>query len=246
MKGVENLINAPNDKEFVFHDGTRARNLLDLVSKLENMPDHAFHHFVNLHKNDFANWIEHILSDKRFSDRLRTTDSRLETIQMVKDRINEISLGIPVGGSLIKMSKLEDHVEEHHIDEAQVASHHEVEHHSEHPEHKVEEKVTHLEEHGEEHGVHHRDDDTSRVMDKPVEEKEKGGHSKKWFKLFSKKNTDEKRLEKIELVEERKHMSENELKEELMHDEKENTLWILLYFALILLIITLLVYKLFL
>lgn len=271
LKGVESLINAPHDKEFVFHDGTRAKNLLDVFSKLETMPDHAFHHFVNNHKNDFATWTEHVLSDKHFAQILRTTTSRLETIQMIKDKINDVSLGSSIGMSLIKVPKLEDHTPNHHPSEN---------HDKKESKEVVKEQL--------------KEDSTDNSTEKTVEShKEKSGH--KWLKLFSKRHKDEKKLEalasreekvvakeekktvkeekqdskeqkaiakeekkaikeeklivkedKAVIKEEKKHHADKELPEEIVGDDKENTLWVILYFALILLIITLLVYKLFL
>jgi len=250
------LINAPHDKQFVFHDGTRSKNLLELVSKLENIEDHEFHQFVNHHKNDFSNWIDHVLSDKHLADKLRTVNSRSETIQLIKDKINDMTLGPTIGSSILKVSRLEDHAEQHHTEH--IAGH---EHHAENQAHHVE----HVEEH--EHHAEHHDHEAhdasnekatsdhvfSSEAKEKLEEKEK--HQKKseeikasrnWFKLFSKNKLSEKKLENIEHKEEEKLNPEIELEDELAQDNRENALWVALYFALVLLIIILLVYKLFL
>jgi hypothetical protein len=263
------LINAPHDKEFIFHDGTRARNLLDIVSKLENLDDHEFHQFVNIHKNDFANWTEHVLSDKPFADKLRVVASRVDAIQLIKDKINDVAMSHSSIGIGIHVPSIEyhsnvdaDHNVNHTLDHAvatdtkipkEISSEMHVED-EKHPKKdasseiktdiKVDTKVY--------------TDKTDSKMDvksnKFSEEKKekqherleesKAGHN--WFKFFSRKNLSEKKLQAVESEEEDKLAAENSLKNELVQTERENALWITLYFALVLLIITLLIYKLFL
>ena len=65
------MINAPFEKEFVFHDGKRAKNILELYEILERLSDQDFVSFVNSYKNDFANWVEAVLLDKGFAQKLR-------------------------------------------------------------------------------------------------------------------------------------------------------------------------------
>jgi hypothetical protein len=269
------MINAPHDKEFIFHDGTRARNLLDLVAKLESISDHEFHNFVNHHKNDFANWTEHVLLDKHFSDRLRGLDSRSETIQVIKDKINEVT----IGSSIVRIPRIEDHHNQNHMaeksDEKSAEKNiegHNIEGHK-HAANETQEKIDgHYA--GEKHAVHETNErhdaakthdeeklvndemhaDEKHILDKSPQEKIEKHHEKSlqlkaghnWFKLFSNKDLSEKKIEKIEIEEEDKLKAEKSLKEDVAQNDRENALWIILYFALVLLIITLLVYKLFL
>jgi hypothetical protein len=242
-KEGEILINVPHDKEFVFHDGFRARNLLDLVSELEKMSDHDFHNFVNVHKNDFANWTDHVLSDKYFAEKLRTINSRTDTIQLIKDKINDVALGhsvINVGIQGIHIPRLEN---QSHIQNMVHKESHKENYDENHAEKNVE-----IGAHPKS-SVHVNDTDENFVEEKKdrqheKSEKDKAGHN--WFKLFSKKDLSEKKLEEIEAKEEDKLSAENALKDDANRTERENVLWIALYFALVLLIITLLVYKLFL
>ncbi|MGV8140812.1 MAG: hypothetical protein ACP5NW_00050 [Candidatus Woesearchaeota archaeon] len=222
------MINAPHDKEFIFHDGTKARNLFDLVSKLESMQDHSFHHFVNAHKNDFASWIEHVFLDKVLAGELKKTTSRQETIEIIKDKISEAAVGaVSIGGSLVKNAKSEDKTEEHH------GEHHEMHHEQDREAH-------HEEHHGEHHEISHHEGKIEETHPKiqptnqPIINDITHEVHHQIVSETSKKIIDEDR-----------HMSETKIKEG-SHDEKENTMWMVLYFALILLIITLLVYKLFL
>lgn len=79
------MINAPYEEEFVFHDGRRAKNLLELYSTLETMGQQDFERFVNPGKNDFANWAEYVLLDKELASSLRSTI----LFQKTKDIINK-------------------------------------------------------------------------------------------------------------------------------------------------------------
>jgi hypothetical protein len=83
------LINARYEEEFVFHDGTRAKNLLELVLKLEHLTTEEFNKFVNLDKNDFSNWINYVLKDKFLADILRNVKTCEETIYLIKNRMDE-------------------------------------------------------------------------------------------------------------------------------------------------------------
>lgn len=264
------MINAPYDKEFVFHDGSRIKNLSELVLKIEHISDHEFHQFVNHSKNDFANWTEHVLNDKHFADKLRTLLSKNETIRLIRDRIDETSFG----SSIIKIPRIEDHSEHHveHHEEPHIKpeehhpEHHEEYHHEHHEEFKEEHHAKHEDEHNHKEHFHEEHTHEKHIPDhlpdhaaliekeknreKNQEKKEEKSEELKtkrhWFQLFSKKGLSEKKLEKVELREEAKLLAERELAEELEQDNRENALWIILYFALVLLIITLLVYKLFL
>jgi len=259
------LISAPHDKEFIFHDGSRVKNLLELVLKLEHMADHEFHQFVTSNKNDFANWIEHVLCDKHFADKLRIVMSKNETILLIKDKIEETT----IGNSIIKIPRLEDRSEHHNIE------HHEA--HKEHDEKHDEHQISTVDEHTAEkhaqkehshekgsseinssnhlsnHGILMKKERNPLEKEKNQEEKEKHKEKSKelktkhnWFQLFSNKEISKSQLEKIELKEEDKLHAEIGLQEEVAQEDRDNALWIILYFALVLLIITLLVYKLFL
>jgi len=319
------LISTSYDKEFVFHDGSRAKNLLELVSRIDFLSDYEFHQFVNHHKNDFANWTEHVLGDKHFADKLRTIPSKHETTLAIREKISNATFG----NSIIKIPKVEDpeeidevrivgHVVEHHnisdipehseVEHPVIVEHHEphhvepiykvhpVEHEAkQHEDHekpsvkhrwlfsrhesknreskKVLPEVHHEVEHHEtpekppvqHRGLfsrreskkvhaeeHHKHDETdkedikeSRESKEEVVVKEsKTKHNR--FQLFSKKNLSEPEIEKIVIAEENKFYPETVLEDEAGQLGRENALWVILYFALVLLIITLLVYRLFL
>ncbi len=299
------LISASYDKEFVFHDGSRAKNLLELVSKIDFLSDHEFHQFVNHHKNDFANWTEHVLGDKHFANKLRTIPSKHETALAIRDKISNATFG----NSIIKIPKVEkveevqvyvpEHVIEpiihhdvHHEIEHNKTPHHEP-HHAEpiykvHPvEHEVEQHKDHehkIDEHKENkkedntktsvkrhwlfsrrepkkilpelhHEVespiveHHKASEKihEKYEEKAEEERPKESKIKhNLFHLFSKKILSKKDIEKIVVEKEEEIYPETTLEDEAGQNGRENALWVILYFALVLLIITLLIYRLFL
>ena len=90
------MINARYDEEFIFHDGTSAKNILELVLKLEHLKTEEFYQFVNPNKNDFSNWIGIVLTDKFLAEELRHVETREETIRLIKERIHELSTDIIV------------------------------------------------------------------------------------------------------------------------------------------------------
>ena len=83
------MMNAPFEKEFIFHDGERAKNILELRHKIVRMSDLEFSTFVNEQKNDFANWIEYVLSDRELASRLRTTIHKESALKMMEQKIAE-------------------------------------------------------------------------------------------------------------------------------------------------------------
>jgi len=244
------LINAPHDREFVFHDGTRARNLLELVSKIEHLDDHGFHQFVNNHKNDFSNWIEHVLSDRTFAEELRNVHSRDDTIKAIKDKIADLT----IGNSIIKIPRIEDHAGHSEKQHDEQHSHDSVSipvHASSHVPNKG--IVNDADSHNDVHKVHvhepHILDHVPPIVSRDrhhSDDREESNSRRGWFKLFSKKGLSGNDIQKFEREEEDKLRPESELGDEVRSDARENALWVVLYVVLVLLIITLLVYKLFL
>ena len=82
------MINASYEKEFVFHDGKRAKNLIELAGILEKLPDIEFSKFVNQYKNDFANWITDVLIDYNLASRMRKVFSKEETLFLIHSTIS--------------------------------------------------------------------------------------------------------------------------------------------------------------
>ncbi len=61
---------ANTDEHFVLLDGRTLQNIMDLAIALENMEDHVFGHHVNSNRNDFANWIRHVMRDGELAEHM--------------------------------------------------------------------------------------------------------------------------------------------------------------------------------
>jgi hypothetical protein len=151
--------NAPYEQEFVFHNGSRAKNVFELSVFLENMPDNEFKSFVNEQKNDFANWIEYVLEERELALKLRMTTNIHETRNILKKFIepsekksiisveSEKKIIQPFESMIKKTETVHDNVESqhesHHAEQHHKQEHHELiedhtkeHHHEESKEHK--------------------------------------------------------------------------------------------------------------
>ena len=62
-KSMRALVCAPDDKCFWTTDGQILQNLEELKFAFGTMDDSVFLHHVTKEKNDFADWVEHVLGD---------------------------------------------------------------------------------------------------------------------------------------------------------------------------------------
>lgn len=72
------------EKQFWVNDGNVLKNLKELPRSLRSMSDETFLHHVNEHKNDFANWIEEVVGEKKLAEEVRTLQNRTAMIKAVK------------------------------------------------------------------------------------------------------------------------------------------------------------------
>ncbi|MEM4710973.1 MAG: hypothetical protein QXL18_03440 [Candidatus Woesearchaeota archaeon] len=82
-------MNVPFEKEFIFHDGSRARNIEELLQKIKSLSPEEFSGFVNSSKNDFANWIEQVLLMENLGKKLRRTNSMKKTVRLIEKQIRK-------------------------------------------------------------------------------------------------------------------------------------------------------------
>ena len=75
------IINAENELCFWINNGPILRNLKDLKNALKKISEKTFKYHVNKEKNDFANWVKNVLSDKILANKL----AKIKTIKtMIK------------------------------------------------------------------------------------------------------------------------------------------------------------------
>jgi len=70
-------------EEFRFHNGETAETKAQLVAKLKRMSDEEFHSYVNVHKNDFYNWLRDCL-DTELADRIKNVKDKSRMLALLK------------------------------------------------------------------------------------------------------------------------------------------------------------------
>ena len=84
------LKDAHPDNHFVTKDGIMLANLFDLSLELSDMSDETFMHHVNDSKNDFYNWVHHIIEDKKLAKQLSNIKDKNEMMAAVQKRILDL------------------------------------------------------------------------------------------------------------------------------------------------------------
>lgn len=59
-------------------DGKILTNIEELGRAIKEMEDHTYHHHVSHDKNDFANWVEGVFSEKELAKHLRQAKNKKE------------------------------------------------------------------------------------------------------------------------------------------------------------------------
>jgi hypothetical protein len=70
---------APEQYSFYLHDGRKLKSVFELIDELETMTDETFRKYVTETENHFANWVEHVFSEKSLADELRHLQNRIDT-----------------------------------------------------------------------------------------------------------------------------------------------------------------------
>lgn len=84
------LCDVTPEKCFWVNNGPILKNLEELANFLPEMSDETFEHHINSEKNDFSNWINDILGDKRLANDLLSSNNRYSVLQKVRDRLNSL------------------------------------------------------------------------------------------------------------------------------------------------------------
>lgn len=84
MNGFENV---PEEKAFWVNDGngTLIRNVYELSEAIDNMKEKIFKFHVNKKKNDFSEWIRHVLEEEKLADEVARLVMK-DKIQIVLQR----------------------------------------------------------------------------------------------------------------------------------------------------------------
>lgn len=61
---------------FITKDGLYLKSLHDLKQSLKRMSSEVFSHHVNKYRNDFKNWIQHAVGDKKLAQKVAASNSK--------------------------------------------------------------------------------------------------------------------------------------------------------------------------
>lgn len=86
-KGKKDLVSAPSEQCFWTTDGRVLANLVELRDALKGMSEAVFAHHVAKGKNDFADWIEHVLQDAELAAVLRKSKKPNTAREVVVSRL---------------------------------------------------------------------------------------------------------------------------------------------------------------
>ncbi len=91
-KGKRVLATAKGEQCFWTTDGSILANLVELRDALKTMSADVFAHHVNKQKNDFADWIEHVLGDRELAVEFRKSkkSNTARTVVVSRLRIYDI------------------------------------------------------------------------------------------------------------------------------------------------------------
>ncbi len=81
---LKSWLDTPHHQQFWVNDGSILNNLKQLPDALQNMDKSTFLHHVNEHKNDFANWVEHVYQENELANKLRSLKSNKGMAKAIK------------------------------------------------------------------------------------------------------------------------------------------------------------------
>ncbi len=83
------------DHVFRTKDGKTIKNLYELASELATMDEEVFQHHVNEERNDFYNWILHIIRDEHLARVFSEIKDRRLMLAAVEKRIKQLENPAP-------------------------------------------------------------------------------------------------------------------------------------------------------
>lgn len=86
------LVCAIDGECFWSRDGQILQNLADLSVAIGSMDDEIFLHHVSTQKNDFADWVEHVLQDSECAQALRKAKKQAQAKKIVELHLQKYSI----------------------------------------------------------------------------------------------------------------------------------------------------------
>lgn len=84
------LGDVPHDKVFWLNDGRSLKNLNELSKALNKMDMGLYKYHVNKDKNDFMNWIRHVIGDNLLAKNIAKNKNNNVMYNAVKKRISQL------------------------------------------------------------------------------------------------------------------------------------------------------------
>lgn len=84
------LRDVPEKHTFKLNSGPEIKSMYELAIHLAGMDDDTFAHHVNDEKNDFKNWVFHIIKDEDLAEKISNTKDRKKMAKAVADRVTEL------------------------------------------------------------------------------------------------------------------------------------------------------------
>ncbi len=91
-KGKNALVCAPGEQCFWVTDGKVLSNLVDLKEALAAMSEDVFAYHVSKERNDFADWIEHVLGDAELATAFKKSKKPNTAREVVVTRLKIYSI----------------------------------------------------------------------------------------------------------------------------------------------------------
>ena len=87
--GKKTLVHASGDQCFWANDGKIITNIVELRDALSKMDEVVFVHHVTKNKNDFADWVHHVLQDAELAVSIRSAKkphtARLAVVRRLRE-----------------------------------------------------------------------------------------------------------------------------------------------------------------
>jgi len=74
-------------KQFIFHNGKEAHNLLEFLEVLRKADQSLVNEHVTDNRNDFYNWIKDVIGDEELAEAIRNVRMRADIIYLIEKRI---------------------------------------------------------------------------------------------------------------------------------------------------------------
>jgi len=84
------FLDLPKEHKFWIKNGKEVNNLTELYKSLIEMDEAVYKHHANKKRDDFAKWVDNVLGDTILSRRLKASTTKVEHVEQVKKRIDEL------------------------------------------------------------------------------------------------------------------------------------------------------------